>query len=442
MKKAREIRWLYDQLPILTEQGILKEEQVTAIRKHYGAPPPAAANNVALVVVSTLGALLVGGGIILIFAYNWYSLSRSWRTALSFAPLVLAQILYGYTFFRKPFSGQWIEGTSTFLMLMLASCIALISQTYNVSGSTSDFLWTWMILSIPLLFLMESTLVGCIYMVGIAFWAVYTADSTVIGYWALLGIYIPMIVQAFRRDPESVRSNLLGWTGILTLFFAWFWVIEWEIPGFLWLGTSLLLVNLYFLDQQLRAPNRALFRKPLYVGALVGILIFIVIITFDQYPEPFNGQALFYGLNRAPWAGVVNFVVLLGLLGLYGFLFFKDLKTRNLPDHLIAAFPVLVLLCLSLYRLELGAVAWVLANLFMLAYGVLCLMDGIQEKKMASVNWGMLVILLLIVIRFFDSDWSFLVKGITFVVLGIVFLSVNLVLARRLKGNIKEETME
>ena len=44
---------------------------------------------------------------------------------------------------------------------------------------------------------------------------------------------------------------------------------------------------------------------------------------------------------------------------------------------------------------------------------------------------GLLVVFALILLRFFDEDLGFAVRGVVFVLLGLAFLAVNLVLARR-----------
>ena len=43
----------------------------------------------------------------------------------------------------------------------------------------------------------------------------------------------------------------------------------------------------------------------------------------------------------------------------------------------------------------------------------------------------MLVVFGLILLRFFDEDLGFVFRGVTFVLLGLAFLAVNLVLARK-----------
>lgn len=59
---------------------------------------------------------------------------------------------------------------------------------------------------------------------------------------------------------------------------------------------------------------------------------------------------------------------------------------------------------------------------------------GIRNNNLAVVNTGMLMLAILIIARFFDSDISFIIKGLVFIIVGIGFLVTNAILARRMRG--------
>ena len=158
MRNEKKIKWLYQQLPSLLEANVIDESTIQRIQNHFGEVDDTPDYNLGFIIVSSLGAILIGGGIIMVFAYNWDNFSLTLRTIFSFLPLIVAQIIYGYTYFKKPEERAWVEASSGFLMLMLAATISLISQTYNIGGSMEGFLMSWMLLSIPLLYLMNATL--------------------------------------------------------------------------------------------------------------------------------------------------------------------------------------------------------------------------------------------------------------------------------------------
>ena len=67
----------------------------------------------------------------------------------------------------------------------------------------------------------------------------------------------------------------------------------------------------------------------------------------------------------------------------------------------------------------------------LLSVGVGLLVRGFRARRTGTVNAGLLVVFALILLRFFDEDLGFAVRGVVFVLLGLAFLAVNLVLARR-----------
>lgn len=87
----RAVRWLRGQLPELVAAGAISPENAAAIERHYG--PVESRTNFGFIILATVGAALVGAGIILLIAHNWDDLSRATRTAIAFAPLLIAQAL-------------------------------------------------------------------------------------------------------------------------------------------------------------------------------------------------------------------------------------------------------------------------------------------------------------------------------------------------------------
>ena len=157
MKNARQVRWLYDELPELTAIGVVDGETAAKIRRHYGELSQVPGSKIALTVFTILGSLLVGVGIILLLAHNWENLSRAVRVVLSFLPLLAAQAI-AFHVRRKPapFRGA-LEGAGLFLSLAIAASIALVGQTYHIYGDLGNFLLTWGLLILPLIYLFRST---------------------------------------------------------------------------------------------------------------------------------------------------------------------------------------------------------------------------------------------------------------------------------------------
>ncbi|MEL6845121.1 MAG: DUF2157 domain-containing protein, partial [Bacteroidota bacterium] len=230
MRNEKHIEWLYLQLPKLQQSGVVDEATALRLREHYGPVDPAPAYNLAFIIAGVLGALLIGGGIIMLFAYNWDQFPVTTRAVLSFIPLLVALGIYVYVFLKKRHSTAWVEASAGFLMLMLASTIALVSDVYELQGTADGFLLTWLLLSIPLLYVMNASLPALMYLIGIAGWAIEKDTESSVFYWLLLAAAIPHLMRNVRRDAPTLRSNLLSWTLLFSGAFAWFTVVETRIP--------------------------------------------------------------------------------------------------------------------------------------------------------------------------------------------------------------------
>ncbi len=163
----RFVKWLYNELPEMVCQGILSDEIAENIRQYYGPVQEINKRKIALIVFSCFGAIFIGLGIILLVANNWNELSRSSRTFVSMIPLWVAQFLTGWTLLFKKDSIAWSESVSTFLFLSIGIAISLISLTYHIAGNTSDFIFTWIVLGIPVVYLLNVSLPILFYLIGI-----------------------------------------------------------------------------------------------------------------------------------------------------------------------------------------------------------------------------------------------------------------------------------
>lgn len=438
MAHPRYIRWLYEQLPELMAKGILTREQAAQLRAHYGAVEEKPAFNIGFLVAGMLGVLLIGSGILLIFAYNWEDLSKSWRTVLSFIPLIISQIFFGYAFFYQRKSAAWTEGASTFLMLMLAACIALISQTYHIWGTPESFLWTWMVLSIPLIYLLNSSLVTIIYLVGITSWTMQVHGSDSVWYWLLFAVAVPHFIYNWRKRTQALRRDALGWALSIIFTFGWFGTIENHIAEYSLVGSMALLSTYYLLGIGL-FPNRgaSFMSRPLQTFAVACSFVFLLLLTYDFINVPeYAINVIIMGYKYSTGAGIINFITLLLLFAGYIYLLVKDFQTRKPIDHFATLFPVFGVLILLFHKMNAEIIAFLLANAYLLAWGVYYLISGVRERRMVWVNIGMFFILTLATARFFDTHWSLLIKGVIFVLLGVGFLIANIMLSRRLAANL------
>ena len=434
MSEQKHIKWLLHQLPALVRQDILSEESAQQLRYHYQQKQSGTDYNMAFVIAGILGAILIGGGIIMIFAYNWENLSRTWRTIFSFLPLVIAQLIYSYVFFKKHNSTAWIEASAAFLMLMLAATISLISQTYHIAGTMESFLFFWMILSIPLLYLMNASLPALFYLIGIASWALHAEGSSSVYYYGFLAAAVPHLIYNINPKAPGTRANLLGWTLIISFAVAYFGVIETEMPIYSLLGSAILLALLYVFGQHFYKYNSLLYKRPLRTFSISMIFVLCMILGYDWPNEDFVVQEWLFGLHYQKWAGFANWLFWMASLVALIWLAIRRWRLQKPINYFVFLFPIMVAVGWLLSTNDQTTVAILLANLYLFGFGIFYIQSGIRRRRIVLVNVGMFFIAALIIARFFDTDWSFITKGIVFVILGIGFLLVNVALNRKLRS--------
>jgi hypothetical protein len=88
----------------------------------------------------------------------------------------------------------------------------------------------------------------------------------------------------------------------------------------------------------------------------------------------------------------------------------------------------------GLYALALAGLpdlGWLGFNAWLLAVGAATLNDGFRRMELGTANRGLLAVGALLIARFFDTDFSFLLRGLAFVALGAGCFVVNVWLMRR-----------
>jgi uncharacterized membrane protein len=421
--RDKNLKWLFEELPNMIDSGLITTDQSARIRDHYlnsktGKP------NLALVVFSILGSVLLAGGIILILAHNWAEIPRSIRTAIAFIPIVSAQLIGSWVLRKRPYSLPWTEGISAFALLSVGAAIALISQIYHIIGDLESYLLIWMLLSIPLVYVFSSVTAAVLYTSGITAWVIADriAGDTAAGFWILLLLILPMYYLMLKRSLVNTPTSVLGWfisisvvcggtlaTGSIT---AGSWVI---------MMISLFL-SLFSLGVILFPLNESVWKTPFYRIGILGLVITYGVLSYRGV-----WGSLSFRINpEAPLtcylgAGVIGVItVTLSIMAIRKSPVTASLMVIGLPITLIS-------FQISNYTI----VTAILFSLYMFVIGVVYLVQGLRVVSGRMLNFGFLLIAASVILRFFDSDWSFTLRGIVFSVLGAGFLIANLFVVRR-----------
>lgn len=428
----RHVRWLLNELPNLTRAGVLPVEIEDQIRQHYGDVGRESGRRAVMVFCGILGGLLVGGGITLLLAHNWEELSRGARTAVALAPLLVLQGLGGWVALRRSESLTWREGVGLLWTLMVGTAVALVAQTYHIPGDLGSFLLTCSLLSLPIVYLLDAATPAALYLVAVAFWAGYArqTESSDLWFWPLVGLAVPYLWRV-RRLRHRYWQVFLDWVLAVSLALGAGFTLHDALPEAWILVYGALFPLLFLLGEGVLARTPVWSSAGSKAGAL-GIFGFALVLTYHDVWDEVVGPDWFRvdSVESVLAVSITTVLVLASLAALVWEL--RGGIGGELRVLAMASLTVFAAVAWGLFLMGLGAlVPTALFNLYVLALGGVYLVDGMRLGSLLRANGGLAIVAVLVVSRFFDSDLSFLLRGVLFIAVGIGFLVTNVVLLRR-----------
>jgi len=432
-------RWLVEELPAWVTEGILSPEGADRLRDRYERKGAGRAGAFLFVIFGVFGAVLVAAGLILLLAHNWDQLSRAARTALAFAPLLTAQALAVWVRLRRFDSQAWREGVATFLALSIGGCIAMVGQIYQLPGSLSELLLAWSLLALPVVYLLNSRVTVTLFWVGITSWlfsgyAEFVEPERVLLYWLFAGLTVPYLLEA-RGAGGRPRLSLPAWFIALCVVASSFRIL-WGSPVVVWVVVLAGLAGTLYGLGTLLGQGGAGWGRPFRTLGALGVAMGTVILSYrEPWGELVDGVLEFHHTGFEAGLPTVVAVLTAGLIlvafsVVAGFRLLREGRRHEAGLALIAL-PVTVGLLLGLADGTYTA-SMLTFNAYGVGLGLLVCWDGLQRGRVGTMNFGLLLVSAVLVARFFDVDWSFVVRGVAFVVLGLTFLGINLrLLARR-----------
>ena len=421
-------QWLLQELPILEADGILTPESRKQLEDRY-SEQVATRSHWASITFAILGALLIGGGIILLIGHNWEDLSRSTRAALSISLLIIGAILSALAIRRG--STGICESAGIFHSLAVGGCIALIGQTYHLPSNTPAFLLTWALLIMPLIFILPSTGTYLFYIALICSWSIVAQDEygQAAGFWLLLIPAIIYVRQRVRNRGQHGRLSL--WGLMLMLSIALGIVLERTIPG-IWILIYASFLSLSGLIGLRLFPSESGWRNPLLTVGLAGITVLAYILTWRDVWSAIGWSHTRASRGYQEWGIWIDTALTIAITTAWAFAAIQSLRRISLPTITLCSFPLFAGagFLIAVYS-DNGWITALLFNAYMLALGLSYLVQGCRNTQLRLINYGMVVLGLLVVTRFFDSDFGFLARGIAFITMGSCFLATNLIIARK-----------
>ncbi len=419
---------LQKQIQELLKAGVISEDTAEKIELYYKTQDNESQKRT-FVVFDVLGALLTGLGIILIIAHNWDNLSKVVKTFLAFIPLFIGQILFGYTLIKKMDNMIWRESTSTFLFFAVGASIALISQIYHLSSSINDFMLTWLLLVLPLVYLMRSSMTSLLYITGISYYVLvsgYNFYSRIEYnyYWILCFFILPFYYWLFKKKNKSNALIFHHWLIPLSVLLAFGTLVN-HNGKFIFVGYMSLLGVFYLIGNSRYFKDQKLINNAYKIIGSLGTIGILLALSFKWFWDELRHQKL-TELQFQSNEFIVSFILTI----LAAIMFFYQYKGRSFKE-IKPLSPVFFLFSITFIIGLYSAIAVVFINLIILGTGILTIKEGEKQNNLVILNYGLIIISMLIISRFFDTNISFIARGLLFILVGGSFFITNYLMLKK-----------
>ncbi|MDH3710712.1 MAG: DUF2157 domain-containing protein [Cyclobacteriaceae bacterium] len=420
------------ELEALQKAGVLSAEAAEDIRSYYqkkGSGAPARM----LIVFSILGAALVGLGVILIIAHNWDDLSRPIKSLLALVPLLMAQGLCAYALWRKRESRAWREAAGVLLFFAVGASISLISQIYNIPGSLDTFLLTWMALCLPVLYIMDSSMSSLLYLIGITTYAAeagywnWRGDDPYL-YWLLLALVVPYYIRLIKNQPGGNFTSFHNWFIPGSLLMA-LGTLTQDAPEYMFMAYLALLGIFYLIGNRDFLKNSKIRNNGYLVQGSLGTMGILLALSFNWFwKDMATGDLSDWSTAPELWLSIILILAGLVLLVRYQRFTSKDL----VPQELL----FIIFVPIFFMGSHWPVLSQVLINACVFLMGLFVIRKGARQDHLGVLNYGLLIITALVICRFFDTNMSFVLRGMLFVAVGVGFFLANYFLIKSRKAHV------
>lgn len=413
----------------LTSNGVINQETAGRIREYYARPK--AGPGRMLIAFGIVGALLVGMGIVMILAHNWDNFTNSIKLAFGLAPLLITQLICGILIWRGSTSSAWREASAVLLVFAIATAISIVAQVYNIPGELDSFLLTWTFLCLPIPYIMQSRIASLLCWIGITWYAVdtgfgFSQTKAPVYYWLLAAALLPYYIHLLRKAPHSNGISLHTW--FIAISFASvlgltnFDADDLIVPAYITMFSGFIL-----LGQLPQFAGKKLMSNGWLVVGSGSMIIMLLFLTFE-WPD-LDGHDMTWWLGPELFTWIALFAGTTYLLYVNG----RRLGYANLLSKSYTYLAFIPLLIVGLYSPGLSRV---FTNVLLLVLGAYTIREGALSERLWQMNYGLLILSVLIICRFFDTEMSFVIRGLLFVAIGLGFFGMNYYVMKKRKAEV------
>jgi len=417
---------LLKELPELLENKVISQDIANKIENYYQSKTNDNPNRL-FTVFGVLGSILVGLGIILILAHNWDNFSKMVKTIFAFIPLVIGQLLAGFSILKN--RGQtWKEASGVFLFFAVGAAIAMVSQIYNIPGDFTNFMLIWILLCVPLVYLLKSNALALLHIIYATIYACnYGYANGGKAPWLFLLfilLLLPYYTNLIKSKPKANITSVFSWLIPLSLVITLGAFLT-KFDELVFLSYIILFGLFYNLGKLPTFKNLKLRQNGYLVLGSFGTVVLLLIASFRWVWESVLKIASFKATETT-----LVFVLFVLAVSVLAYIFIKKRVGKFNLFHFI----FIIMMLLFFIGLKNDITPTIITNVLLLILGVNAIQIGIDKLHFGILNYGLVIITALIFCRFFDTNMSFVIRGLLFVLVGVGFFVTNYIMLKKQKS--------
>jgi len=323
----------------------------------------------------------------------------------------------------------WREVSGVLLFCGVAAAISIIGQTYHISGDFQGFITWWYLLILPIVYTLRAHLMAVLMILL----GGYAAANFSPIYILCLALLLPYYIQVTHQG-NTAKATQAGWAWTIAFLFLVPFQFVFRIDGQLSIPTVLSLSTCLYLIGSMIEKDKMAWRRPVTSCStfiLGGYLISLsfndtlenIIYVSEIFTNPFQDN--YSSSFKENHIALIVFLVLSSILIIYQ-TYLRNFKLLILPTILI----LYIILGLLIDSHDRPDIAVTLCSLVFTLITILTsswyIHLGIKNNSTSKLNYGLALIVGLVMFKFFIDDFSLVTRGIAFIVLGATLIGTNI----------------
>lgn len=374
------------------------------------------------IILAIIGSLFLGIGLILIFVNFWRVFPFTLKGVFSVVPIIISQAFAIYVMKKRSESILWRESAATLWCVGCIATIALINSVFGIHCGYEMCLLIDIILCLPTFWMFGAVSPVIAYYYMVIHWSVLSEKAFVSFIFLAVAL---VFVYLYHKKCEDFKFKYLLWiTAFAIPIYFIFMSARYLIPFVLIFALLIMYYAMSSDSKDLSTPW-----KPIGVfGTMVALLRYSqesLAFLLSEYEDVFSSLSLTNVAYYKASEVAVTIIIALVLVGMGVFIGRKSFED-NLYKILLTAVAFIGLTACAVVDITHIKFFAALTILAAYAYGILLIIKGVRELRLLSVNLGLLMIFLQILMLLQIIGDNILLIGIAFVIFGALLIAVNI----------------